>query len=89
MGNGLILGLFGIGLVGFLLMAYAFGRLFRQAWRSEDRKGTMRRVFHLQPRKNAEWPNMTQEADWVAIGALCGLVCFGGLLIFAMTGGAR
>jgi hypothetical protein len=83
MRDGLVLGLFAIGLLGFFLMAYAFGRLFRQAWKSDDRKAMMRKVLHLQPRKDAEWPNMTPEADLVAIGALCGVVFCGGLLLIA------
>lgn len=41
------------------------------------------RVVKVQPRKSAEWPNVSREADWIAIGALFCLVFIVGLLAFA------
>lgn len=74
----LIVSLFLIGLIGFALMATAYMRLFAQAWKAPDRRAMMRRVLFVQPRKNADWPNMSREADWIAIGALfCFVTCVG------------
>jgi hypothetical protein len=71
---------FGFGVTGFLLMAIAFGRLFRQAWRMPSRRQALWRVLNVQPRRDTEWPNGTREADLIAIGAFCGVVFFGSLL---------
>jgi hypothetical protein len=73
----------GLGLAGFLLMAYAFGRLFRQAWRMSDRWKMVWKVVNIQPRRNQDWPNATKEADLIGCGAGIGLIFF--LLLAAIV----
>lgn len=82
-GNILGYALMAVGLLGFLIMAVAFGRLFRVAWRSLDRKAQIKRVLTIQPRKNQEWPNNTREADMIGCGAGLGVFFFLTLFIVA------
>jgi hypothetical protein len=77
---------FGFCITGFLLMALAFGRLFRQAWRMPARPQALWRVICVQPGRDTEWPNGTREADLIAVGALFAVVFFGMLLALLAWG---
>jgi len=72
------------GLIAFLTTAIGFARLFRIAWKSDERKTMMKRVLNVSPRRNREWPNNTKEADRIAMGALLGFIFFVTLFAFAL-----
>lgn len=78
--NAIVYGLFSVGLIGFILMAAGFGRLFAQAWRMPNRWKAVRRALCVRPRRTPGWPDSSAGAGLIARGALCGVVFFVGLL---------
>ena len=83
--NAIGYGIVGIGLSGFFLMAFAFFRLFRRAWKSPDRRAMVWKVINVKPRASADWPNNSREADWIGCGAGIGLLFFlmlGAIVLF-------
>lgn len=78
-----------LNFVGLGYFVAGFSRLFVQAWKMPNRRTAVWKVVNIKPRRNAEWPNSTPEADLIVRGATLMLplwIIAGGGLIVALLG---